>query len=114
MSLWEKLKWMWDPRTEEEKAYAEWNRVTPLQKRSVTLYISIAGKSASLEMRYTLKDEYLGDDIVRWATDDSLFRSRLKDYLQDIPEKGLMVGNYWYSPKMISKVFVGEKELTPL
>ena len=114
MSLWEKLKWMWDPRTDEEKAYAEWNRVTPIQKRTVTLYVAIEGKSTDLQMRYTVKDEYLGDDVVRWATDDSLFRSRLKDYLQDIPEKGLMAGKYWYAPKTISKVFVGETELTPL
>jgi hypothetical protein len=111
MKLIETLKWMWDPRTDEEKAYAEWDRATPLQKRTVTLLIYIDGIDTPFEHECAFRDfEFMGE-IYRDATNEKYFNDEVKGYLGKIPKNGITIGDVWYPPKSINRVEIGKNRL---
>jgi len=56
MSFIEKMKWFWDPRTDEDKAYDEWDAKTPLQKRTQKFFVYIHNCEDPFELSYSESD----------------------------------------------------------
>jgi hypothetical protein len=109
MSLIEKLKNFWDPRTDKEKAYDEWDRVTPMQKRTQTLRVYVRDRQEPFTVKYTLKDWRWSGEIMRRASDKQTFNRCLSDWIEDRGTKGIRDGAVWYSPESILRIELGEQ-----
>jgi len=99
MRFWNTLKRLWDPRTEEEKAYDDWDKKTPLQRKTVKLQIFSAGMKEPEIGSFTTKDiDTKSFGILRFASDDNIFRKLLTAHISAITSKGHLINNVWYSP----------------
>jgi hypothetical protein len=114
MSLIEKLKNFWDTRTDKEKAYDEWNRATPMQKRSQKMLVYVRDLEEPFTVTYTLKDWYLYGDKMRRASDKKTFNRYLSDWIEERGAKGIRDGSVWYSPESILRIELGEQTVEPL
>jgi hypothetical protein len=114
MSLIEKLKNFLDTRDDKEKAYDEWNRVTPMQKRTQTLMVYVRDREEPFTVTYTLKDWLWHGDKMRRASDKQTFNIYLSDWIEERGAKGIRDGSVWYSPESILRIELGEQTVEPL
>ena len=114
MGLISTLKWLYDPRTDEQKAYDEWNEKTPIQCRTQDLYVFIRGREEPFVVEFTKTDEVYGDFSLRWASNYKTFISYLEDWIEARWTKGIHVDGVWYSPEMIERIELGESKLEVL
>lgn len=114
MSFIEKLKWLWDPRTEDDKAYAKWNAETPLQCRTQRLRVYIQGEAEPILTDYVQEDWEQEGYTMRWATSDTSFNRHLTDWLARRGTNGIKIDNVWYSPESIVRIELGESVLEDL
>lgn len=107
MRIMEKLKRVWDPHTDEDKAYQKWDRKTPRQRREQKLAVHIKDHEEPLIVRYIQED-----DRVRWASNKGTFDSYLNSWLTERGSRGIRLGSVWYSPEVILRIeLVGESKL---
>jgi hypothetical protein len=109
MSLIEKLKNFLDTRDDKEKAYDEWDRVTPMQKRTQMLRVYVRDREEPFTVKYTLKDWYWSGEIMRRASDKQTFNRYLSDWIEDRGTKGIRDDAVWYSPESILRIELGEQ-----
>jgi len=92
MGIVDSLKWLWDPRSEEQKRYDE----DPLQRHTQTLHIYI-------------KD--VPDPFVRVGS-LGVFRVDLgrnvQEWLSNRGSKGVTIDQVWYAPDQIVRIEIGE------
>jgi len=109
MKLFEKLQWFWDPRSDNEKAYAKWDSETPLQRRTQKLNVHIKSSSTPIAISYSREDWASGLGNLRWASNKDTFDSFLKEWLANRGSKGITIDSVWYSPESIERIELGEQ-----
>lgn len=109
MNIIEKLKWAWDPRTEEEKLAQKIEKATPLQCRTQHLKVYISGTQDPYEMTFSKKDQNFGSmGTLRLAGKES-FKGFLNEWLDARGHKGIRIGSVWYSPESIERIELGDQ-----
>jgi len=98
MSLIEKLKWFWDPRTEEEKSY----KTDPLRRYTQEVRVFINDIEAPFERVLEFEDQEIRGWYFRVNLEDDV-----QDWLNKRSEKGIRIDNVWYPPAMIERIELG-------
>lgn len=93
------LKWLWDPRTEEEKSY----EADPLRRYTQEVHVFINGIEEPFVKTLEYEDREFGGWIYRAFIDD-----KVKEWLGHLGEKGIKLDNVWYPPAMIERIEIGE------
>lgn len=114
MKIIEKLLWIYDPRTDEKKAYEKWDKTTPLQKRTQKLLVHVKDAHAPLVYNYVKEDWKFGKENHRWASSEKNFNVGLKIWLKKRATEGIMIGDIWYGPESVLRIELGEQTLEDL
>lgn len=115
MSFIKKLKWFWDPRTDEDRAYAKWNQETPLQRRTQTLDVYIKNRETPITVTYSQEDIQTGGmGKLRWASNENTFDLFLKEWLSNRGSQGITIDSVWYSPESIERIELGKQTVEDL
>lgn len=109
MSLIEKLKSMFDTRTEAEKAY----QTDPLRRRNQYMKVYVKGLDKPLIRVYSREDFKVGAYMFRNADVDS-FNSDLNRWLAGRGSNGIRIDNIWYAPESIDRIELGEQTVEEL
>ena len=99
MSLIEKLKWFWNPRTEEEKRY----ETDPLRRYTQEVRVFINDIEVPFERVLEFEDQEISGWYFRVNLEDDV-----RDWLNKRVEKGIRIDNVWYPPAMIERIELGE------
>ena len=99
MGLTDTLKWLWDPRTEEQKRY----ETDPLRRYTQTLYVYIKGIDTPFERVIDFEDIEVGDWYMRVDLDNDV-----REWLNERAEKGVIIDKVWYAPDQIVRIEIGE------
>jgi hypothetical protein len=109
MSLLEKLKSMFDTRTEAEKAY----ETDPLRRRKQHMKVYIKDISAPFIKIYSQEDEKYYDCVFRNANLDP-FNSDLNRWLAKRGSDGIRIDDVWYGPESIVRIELGQQTVEEL
>ncbi len=99
MGLVDTLKWLWDPRTDEQKRY----ETDPLRRYTQYLKVYIKGIDAPFERCIEFEDTKYGDWYFRANLDYDV-----REWLNDRATKGIKLSSVWYAPDMIERIELGE------
>lgn len=99
MSFIDTLKWMWDPRTEDEKRY----ETDPLRRYTQNFRIYIKGVEQSIDCSISLKDVEINGWV--WRVD---LDQEVRDWLNKRAVKGVRIDDVWYPPEQILRIEIGE------
>lgn len=110
MGLFDTLKWLWDPREPEQRAYDAWDKQTPLQRHTQYLKIYIKGRAEPFEQKLEYEDCNLGD-LGNWRID---LDDKVKEWLEKRGTRGVRIDNIWYAPEQIERIEIGEKTVEPI
>jgi hypothetical protein len=100
MGLISTLKWLWDPRTEEQKT----SQKGPLRRFTQHCIIHIIGVEETFEKYIVFEDKDFYDDWV-FRVD---IKHDIKNWLGARAEKGVKLNDVWYPPSMIERIELGE------
>lgn len=114
MSFIEKLKWFWDPRTDEQKEYDKWDSETPLQKRIQDLNVYFKDRDTPVTVTFIREDINFEMGNMRWASDQDMFNVALQRFFSDCALQGITIDSVWYSPETIERIEPGEHVLEDL
>ncbi len=109
MSLIEKLKSMFDTRTEAEKAYQN----DPLRRRTQYMKVYVKGLDKPLIRVYSREDFTVGHYMFRNA-DVNSFNPDLNRWLAERGSNGIRIDNIWYAPESIDRIELGEQTVEEL
>ncbi len=99
MGLVDTLKWLWDPRSEEQKRY----EAQPLRRYNQNFEIYIKGIDTPFERYVEFEDSAFGD----WEFRVNL-GEEVQEWLSRRAEKGITIDKTWYAPDMIERIEIGE------
>jgi hypothetical protein len=111
MKLIEKLKWLWDPRTDKQKAYAEWDRSAPLMRRTQQIEVHIIDLFGPLTTSYSVEDWESGFGNERWASNEELFDYFVQEWINKCMKTGFQFEGVRYAPATIDRIVLGDKTL---
>jgi hypothetical protein len=94
------LKWLWDPRTEEQKRY----ETDPLRRYTQQFMIYIKDIETVFEKNIVFEDQDFGSDWILRVH----IKSDVQNWLDARAEKGVKLDDAWYPPAMIERIEVGE------
>ena len=100
MKLIDTLKWLWDPRSEEQKRYDE----DPLQRYTQTLHIYIKDVPDPFVRVLDYEDTRFGSLGV-FRVD---LGRNVQEWLSNRGSKGVTIDQVWYSPEQIVRIEIGE------
>lgn len=100
MGVIDTLKWLWDPRTEEEKRYMS----DPLRRYTQQFLIHIKGIEEPFDRTVSFEDVDFGND---WMIRINL-EYEVQEWLNRRAEKGVKIDDVWYSPAMIERIELGK------
>lgn len=93
------LKWLWDPRTDEQKR----RKPNPLRRYTQTFYIYIKGIDTPFERVLELEDRDFGEFKNRVDLEDSVHA-----WLSYRGKTGIIIDKVWYAPDQIVRIEIGE------
>jgi hypothetical protein len=93
------LKWLWDPRTEEQKRY----ETDPLRFYKQNFVIYIKGVDEPFKRYIDFEDRKFGDFILRVDLEDDVH-----EWLDKCAKRGIRFDNVWYPPDQILRIEIGE------
>lgn len=99
MGIVDTLKWLWDPRTEEEKRY----ETDPLLRYTQEVRVFIVGIEKPFERVLNYQDGELNGFLFRVD-----FDLKVRNWLDRRGEKGIKLDDVWYPPAMIERIELGE------
>ena len=99
MGLVDTLKWLWDPRTEEQKRY----ETDPLRRYTQHFQIYIKGIETPFNRVIEFEDAEFGDFMLRVDLDWNV-----REWLSNRVEKGVTIDKTWYAPDQIVRIEIGE------
>lgn len=106
MGLIATLKWLWDPRTEEDKRYV----TDPLRRYAQHFKIFIKDIDEPFNRYVEFEDECHFDDwVYRVDLDDEI-----RDWLSNRAKNGIKIDNVWYAPNKIDRIEIGDVEITEI
>lgn len=94
------LKWLWDPRTEEQKT----RQSAPLRRYTQQCIIHIIGVEEVFEKNIAFEDQDFGSDWV-FRVD---IKHDIQNWLGARAEKGIKINDVWYPPAMIECIELGK------
>ena len=94
------LKWLWDPRTEEDKKYMS----DPLRRYTQQCIIHIIGVEEAFEKNIAFEDQDFYNDWV-FRVD---IKHDIQNWLAARAEKGIKLNDVWYPPSMIERIELGK------
>lgn len=101
MQLIDTVKWLWDPRSEEQKRYDE----DPLQRHTQTLHIYIKDMPEPFVRVLDYKDTRYGSlGVFRVDLD-----RRVNEWLVNRGTNGVKIDQVWYAPDQIVRIELGEQ-----
>jgi len=107
MGLLDTLKWLWDPSTPRQKAYAAWDNATPLQTHTQYFTVWLTGIAEPFEISNKVYD-FAGGSFGN-------IRINLDDYTQRRRDKwgahGITIQGVFYPPARIEKIEIGRVEV---
>jgi hypothetical protein len=110
MNLIKTLKWLWDPRTEEEKAYDAWNAATPLRLHTQTVMVYIKNTEKPFVRVLEFKEFEFGS-MGKWRVN---LDERVADWIAFRFTNGIGINSVWYAPNQIERIELGEKTVEPI
>lgn len=99
MRLVDTLKWLWDPRSEEQKRY----ETDPLCCYTQQFLIHIKGIEQPVDCSIALKDVEVGGWL--WRVD---LEDEVRSWLNKRAVKGVRIDDVWYPPAMIERIEIGK------
>ena len=111
MGLFSTLKWMWDPRTAEEKAYEQWDKTAPLRRKTQTMTVYIKDIADPIAVSFSLKDRITG--FGTWRVTE-YFEDYANDWLKERAKHGIRIDDVWYSPDQLVRIECGEIETSDI
>jgi hypothetical protein len=106
MGLISALKWMWDPTSDEDKKYKEWNKNTPLQRHTQDMLIYIKGVDTPFHREISFEDADVSEWLIRCHLD-----YEVRQWLAGCGTKGVKMDNVWYAPSMIERIELTERRV---
>jgi len=100
MGIVDSLKWLWDPRSEEQKRYDE----DPLQRHTQTLHIYIKDVPDPFVRVLDYEDTRFGSLGV-FRVD---LGRNVQEWLSNRGSKGVTIDQVWYAPDQIVRIEIGE------
>jgi len=100
MGIVDSLKWLWDPRSEEQKRYDE----DPLQRYTQTLHIYIKDVPDPFVRVLDYEDTRFGSLGV-FRVD---LGRNVQEWLSNRGSKGVTIDQVWYAPDQIVRIEIGE------
>lgn len=101
MQLIDTVKWLWDPRSKEQKRYDE----DPLQRHTQTLHIYIKDMSEPFVRVLDYEDTRYGSlGVFRVDLD-----CRVNEWLVNRGTNGVKIDQVWYAPDQIVRIELGEQ-----
>ena len=107
MGLLDTLKWLWDPSTPEQKAYAAWDKATPLQTHTQHFTVWLTGIVEPFELSTEFHD-FHGGSFGNMRIDVYYYTQRLRDKWGT---KGITIRGIFYPPARIEKIEIGRVEV---
>ena len=107
MGLLDTLKWLWDPSTPEQKAYAAWDKATPLQTHTQHFTVWLTGIVEPFELSTEFHD-FHGGSFGNMRIDVDYYTQRLRDKWGT---KGITIRGIFYPPARIEKIEIGRVEV---
>lgn len=101
MGIVDSLKWLWDPRSEEQKRYDE----DPLQRHTQTLHIYIKDVPDPFVRVLDYEDTRCGSLGMVFRVD---LNRNVQEWLDKRAEKGITIDKTWYAPDQILRIEIGE------
>lgn len=98
MGIIDTLKWLWDPRTEEQKRY----ETDPFRRYTQEVRVFIVGIEKPFERVLEYQDCELNGWIFRVD-----FDGKVRNWLNRRGEKGIKLDDVWYPPAMIERIELG-------
>ena len=108
MGLLDTLKWLWDPSTPEQKAYAAWDAATPLQTHTQHFTVWLTGIAEPFELSTEFHDFY-GGSFGNMRIDVDYYTQRLRDKWG---ANGITIRGVFYPPARIEKIEIGRVDIT--
>lgn len=100
MGIVDTLKWLWDPRTEEQVKY----ETDPLQRHTQTLHIYIKDMLEPFVRVLDYEDTRYGSlGVFRVDLDRNV-----QEWLGNRGSKGVTIDQVWYAPDQILRIEIGE------
>lgn len=107
MGLLDTLKWMWDPRTDDEKAYAAWDAATPLKTYTQHFTVWLTGIAEPFELSTKFRD-FAGGGVGNIRVDIDYHTQALRDKWGT---KGITIRGVFYPPARIEKIEIGRVDV---
>ena len=101
MGIVDLLKWLWDPRSEEQKRYDE----DPLQRHTQTLHIYIKDVPDPFVRVLDYEDTRCGSLGMVFRVD---LNRNVQEWLSNRGSKGVTIDQVWYSSEQILRIEIGE------
>lgn len=105
MGVIDSLKWLWDPRTEEQKRY----ETDPLRRYTQHLTVYIKDIEEPFKRYIEFEDHNFGDWYIRVDLDD-----KVREWLDKRATKGIRFDRVWYPPDQILRIELGERTVEEL
>lgn len=114
MGIVEKLLWIWNPQTQEQKDYAKWDKSAPHQQRTQKLLVYIKDIDDPLVYDYVVKDWAIGKENFRWASVERNFNIHIKHWIEERACEGIFIDDVWYGPESILRIELDKQTLEDL
>ena len=108
MGLLDTLKWLWDPRTPEQKAYDAWDKATPLQTHTQYFTVWITGIVEPFEISTKVYDFSVGSFGNMRIDLDYYTQRRLDKW----GTNGITIRGVFYPTARIEKIEIGRVDVT--
>lgn len=108
MGLFKTLKWLWDPRSDEDKAYAAWDAATPLQTHTQYFTVWLTGIAEPFELSTKFHDFSAGG-LGNMRMDVEYCTQSMSDKWG---AKGITIRGVFYPPSRIEKIEIGRVDVT--
>ena len=99
MGLIDTLKWLWDPRSEEQKRY----ETDPLRRYTQHLTVYVKSIEEPFKRYLEFEDRKFGDWYIRVDLDDEV-----REWLSKRATKGIRFDNVWYPPEQVLRIELNE------
>jgi len=99
MSFIEKLKWIWDPRTDEEKRHV----TDPLRRYTQEFRVFVNNIEEPFERVLEFEDKEYNGWYLRVDLEEDV-----RKWLDRRGEKGVRIDDVWYPPAMIKRIELGK------
>ena len=97
--MFDKLKWLWDPRSDVKKAFDKWDEETPLKTHTLTISVTFLDKREPHTVSFDVSDFETGLDKYRYNS-ENIFAI----WTANVVSKGLRIGSTVVMPHLLQEI----------